>query len=84
MSAISIGSHRDSGAIARLAADWLGLAAAPAFVMMALITAVFGGVMDPLCSAAGVSRLSGMVPMYLMMGAVHLAPWLRLISGRGS
>ena len=84
MSAISIGSHRDSGAIARLAADWLGLAAAPAFAMMAFITAVFGGVTDPLCSAAGVSRLSGMVPMYLIMGAVHLAPWLRLISGRGS
>jgi hypothetical protein len=85
MSAISIGSHRDSGAIARLAADWLGLAAAPAFATMALMTACLGGGMEPLCSALGQgSLMSGMIPMYLMMGAVHLAPWLRLISGRGS
>ena len=34
------GSHRGDGAsIARIAADWLGLAAAPTFAMMALITA---------------------------------------------
>jgi hypothetical protein len=67
------------------AADWLGLAAAPAFAMMALITVCLGGGMEPLCSATGHGSLwSGMVPMYLMMGAVHSAPWLRLISGRRS
>jgi hypothetical protein len=26
------------------------------------------------------SLLSGMVPMYLLMSAFHLAPWLRLFS----
>jgi hypothetical protein len=79
------GGHGDGAAIARVAADWLGLAAAPAFAMMALITVCLGGGMEPLCSATGHGSLwSGMVPMYLMMGAVHSAPWLRLISGRRS
>jgi hypothetical protein len=85
MSAISIGGgHRGDGAVARVAADWLSLAAAPAFAMMALMTVWLGGRMDPLCSAAGASPFSGMVPMYLLMSAFHIAPWLRLISGRSS
>ncbi len=87
MSAISIGGggHGDGAAAARVSADWLGLAAAPAFAMMALMTVCLGGGMDPLCSATQHSSLmSGMVPMYLLMGAVHSAPWLRLISGRRS
>ena len=47
---------------------------------MALLTAVFGGKPDVLCAAIqGTSALSGMVPMYLLMSAFHLAPWLRLI-----
>ena len=29
-----------------------------------------------------VSALSGMVPMYLLMSAFHLAPWLKLTSSR--
>jgi hypothetical protein len=37
--------------------------------------------MEPLCSATQGSLMSGMVPMYLMMSAVHSAPWLRLLSG---
>jgi hypothetical protein len=79
------GGDGDDAAIARVAADWLGLAAAPAFAMMALLTVCLGGGMEPLCSATGQGSLwSGMVPMYLMMGAVHSAPWLRLISGRRS
>jgi hypothetical protein len=33
----------------------------------------------------GTSPLSGMVPMYLLMSAFHLAPWLKLIfSQRGA
>jgi hypothetical protein len=77
------GSHGgDGAAIARVAADWLSLAAAPAFAMMALITVCLGGGMEPLCSAPQQGSLwSGMVPMYLMMGAFHSAPWLRLIAG---
>jgi hypothetical protein len=68
-----------------IAECWLSLAAAPTFAMMALLTKIHGGSMpDMLCSAAqDASPLSGMVLMYLLMSAFHLAPWLRLIS-RGS
>jgi hypothetical protein len=64
----------------------LSLAAAPTFAMMALLTGIHGGGMsDMLCSAAhDASRLTGMVPMYLLMSAFHLAPWLRLLSRRRS
>jgi len=66
------------------AADWLCLAAAPTFAMMALLTGVLGGgPPEMLCSTAqGGSPLSGMVPMYLLMSAFHSAPWLKLISSR--
>jgi hypothetical protein len=68
------------------AADWLGLAAAPTFAIMALLAGVFGrGPADLFCAAAQeASPLSGMVPMYLLMSAFHSAPWLKLISSRGS
>src|SRR5256885_3343051 len=70
-------------AAARCAADFLYLAAAPTFAIMALLTGVLGGgAADALCSIAGASPLGGMVPMYLLMSAFHLAPWLKLISGR--
>ena len=65
------------------AARWLSLAAAPTFAVMALLTCVLGGgPSDGLCSIIGVSPLSGMVPMYLLMSAFHLAPWLKLIARR--
>ena len=66
------------------AADWISLAAAPTFALMALLTVVLGGGRpDMLCSAAqDASPLSGMVPMYLLMSAFHSAPWLKLISRR--
>ena len=72
--------------IALGAADWLCLAAAPTFAILALLTGVLGGgAPDMLCSAAHhASPLSGMVPMYLLMSAFHSAPWLRLISGRAN
>jgi len=74
----------DIAAGARGAADRLGLAAAPTFAIMALITAT-GGEPQLLCSAAHIgSPLSGMVPMYLLMSAFHSAPWLRLMAGRRS
>ncbi len=60
----------------------LSLAATPTFAIMALLTALHGGGMpDMICSADG-SPLTGMLPMYLLMSAFHLAPWLRLLSGR--
>jgi hypothetical protein len=84
MSAISIGD-KGCTAIARATADGLSLAAAPAFLTMALVTALLGGGADPLCSAMGHgSLMSGMAPMYLLMGAFHIAPWLRLIASRPS
>ena len=85
MSAISIDGGSHGPAIARIAADWLGLAAAPAFATMALMTVCLGGGVEPLCSALEHGALmSGMAPMYLLMSAVHSAPWLRLIAGRRS
>ena len=77
----------ESGNAAALgAADWLCLAAAPTFAVMALLTAVLGGgAPDVLCSAANdASPLSGMVPMYLLMSAFHSAPWLKLVSSQRS
>jgi hypothetical protein len=67
------------------AADWLWLAAAPTFAVMALLTAVLGGgPLDSLCAAAEhASPLGGMIPMYLLMSAFHSGPWLKLISSRG-
>ena len=62
-------------------ADWLCLAAAPTFAAMALLTAAYGGG-DMMCMSGGASMLSGMVPMYLLMAAFHLAPWMRLVGKR--
>jgi hypothetical protein len=74
------------GALSFSAADWLCLAAAPTFALMALLTGVLGGgPADMICSAAhGGSLFGGMVPMYWLMSAFHAAPWLRLISRRRS
>lgn len=72
-------------AAAKGAADFLYLAAAPTFAIMALLTGVLGGgSADALCSIAGASQLGGMMPMYLLMSAFHSAPWLKLIAGRRS
>jgi hypothetical protein len=63
-------------------ANWLCLAAAPTFAIMALLTA---GPPDTLCAAAQpASPLSGMAAMYWLMSAFHAAPWLKLISSRCS
>jgi hypothetical protein len=76
--------HRGHAAVLG-AAGWLGLAAAPTFALMALVTCVPSGGADMMCSAAhGVSPLSGMVPMYVLMSAFHSTPWLKLISRRRS
>ena len=73
------GEHDSATAMG--AADLLYLAAAPTFALMALLTGMLGGGSpDALCS--GASPLSGMLPMYLLMSAFHLAPWLKLNSSR--
>ena len=63
------------------AADWLSLAAAPAFALMALLTAAHGGSADMHGSAThDAPPLSGMTLMYLLMSLFHLAPWLKIVS----
>jgi len=66
-------------------ADWLSLAAAPTFAIMALLTGVLGGGAEMLCSATQSASLpNGMASMYVLMSAFHCAPWLKLISRRRS
>jgi len=64
-------------------AGWLGLAAAPTFAVMALVTGVHearaGAV---LCGVMPGAPLGGMAMMYLLMSGFHLGPWLRLASER--
>ena len=67
----------------RVAADWLSLAAAPTFAIMALLTACSAAARRTRCvRPRSASPLGGMVPMYLLMSAFHSAPWLKLIAGR--
>ena len=84
MSDIGIGTGSEIPQTARATplgiADWLCLAAAPTFAVMALLTCIHTGVMS--CLGADASLLTGMPVMYLLMSAFHLAPWLRVISGR--
>jgi hypothetical protein len=63
-------------------AQWLCLAAAPTFAIMALLTGLGESRMDGLCSSGHGAPLSGMVIMYLLMSAFHSPPWLNLIRGR--
>jgi hypothetical protein len=69
-------------------ADLLRFAAAPLFAVMAVLTGISShDPMDILCAAAhgnswDLAWLTGMAPMYALMSAVHLPPWLRLIPGR--
>jgi hypothetical protein len=71
---------RNGDSVTLGAAGWLSLAAAPTFALMALLTGLFeDGPAAALCTQAGLpSALAGMGPMYLLMAAFHLAPWLRL------
>jgi hypothetical protein len=62
---------------------WLGLAAAPTFAVMAIMTFVSGGDADMMCGALhGLSVLGGMAPMYVLMSAFHAGPWVKLILRR--
>jgi len=73
----------NEGVAALVMAKWLHFAASPTFTTMALLTVVFDtGAPTVLCSAGKGLMLSGMAPMYLLMAAFHLGPWLKLISRR--
>ena len=50
-------------------AGWLPLAATPTFAIMAVFTGIFGDG-------------THMVPMYVLMTAFNIAPWLQLIAGQ--
>ena len=78
----SDGGRRNAAALGP--GDWLGLAAAPTFAMMVVLTGAAGGDALMVCGPAHVARLGGMAPMYLLMSAFHSAPWLKLISRRRS
>ena len=65
-------------AIAATAANWLSLAAAPAFALMAALSA-FGGPNNLICTATHASQ-SAMTLMYLLMSAAHLPAWLRRLA----
>lgn len=84
MTGMRANRHESDGVAVLGAADWLCLAAAPTFAIMALLTGVLGdGKIAMMCSTAQVpSSLGGMVPMYLLMSAFHSAPWLKLIASR--
>ncbi|TPI32941.1 hypothetical protein FJW08_07100 [Mesorhizobium sp. B3-2-1] len=87
MSDIHSGIGSAENAAPRGIADWLCLAAAPTFAVMALVSCLQGGDGTMLCMGANPSPLAGpiltgMPAMYLLMSAFHLAPWLRAISRR--
>lgn len=66
-------------------AGWIGLAAAPTFAVMALVTGLQARNMpDMVCSATQGAPLTGMVSMYLLMSGFHAASWLKLLSRRSS
>ncbi|AGB45529.1 hypothetical protein Mesau_03155 [Mesorhizobium australicum WSM2073] len=80
-----IGSVPPENVVPHGIADWLCLAAAPTFAVMALLSRLHGGDGTMLCMGASPlagSILSGMPAMYLLMSAFHLAPWLRVMSRR--
>ena len=62
------------------AATWLSLAAAPAFALMAALTAWGGASLNGLICTATHGSQSAMMLMYLLMSAAHLPAWLRRLS----
>ena len=84
-SASGVTRGHDENVAAPVIAKWLHLAAAPTFVVMALVTAASDGSAPvALCSGAGGFTLGGMAPMYLLMALFHVTPWLKVMSRRQS
>ena len=76
--------RRILGTVPYGAALALGLAAAPAFAIMTLLTVARASEWPhAVCSTSmDASPLAGMATMYLMMSVFHLAPWLKLVGRR--
>lgn len=85
MTSYVFGTRDTRFAVVLGAAEWLCLAAAPTFAVMALASVFLGGG-PPMVCATGVdtSPLRGMTVMYLLMSAFHVTPWLRLIARLGN
>jgi hypothetical protein len=77
------GATRRSAAALRVAGA-LALAASPTFAIMALLTGIMGSGSSEMVGMAHASQMSGMVTMYLLMSAFHLAAWLKLIPPVGT
>lgn len=61
----------------------LGLAAAPVFAGMALISNIYQDEFSAICmSGSGAFSLTGMVWMYLLMSMFHVGAWLRLFENQ--
>ncbi|WP_298261596.1 hypothetical protein [Bradyrhizobium sp.] len=71
--------HVDEGVAAPVVTRWLHLAAAPTFAIMALSTLVLDS-SAPMALCSSGAGFGGMAPMYLLMAAFHLGPWLKLLS----
>ena len=68
-------------AATRFAAGLLGLAAAPTFTAMTVLSAMPAAMPD-ICSAQAMPPMGTMTAMYALMSVFHLGPWLRLIGRR--
>jgi hypothetical protein len=68
--------------MSRAFAAWLGLAAAPTFAVMAVVTGLQEARAGVLLCGVAPSPLGGMAVMYLLMSGFHLGPWLRRLSTR--
>jgi hypothetical protein len=80
---VTIECSGDRAAMVRRIADWLSLAAAPAFAVMMFVNILGDGGAGALCMGAPRAwPFDGMAQMYLLMSIFHLAPWLRLVGGR--
>lgn len=81
----TIGADEGRLATATLSmADFMCLAAAPTFAVMALLSCLpAGNPHEMICSVMRhAAPLNGMAWMYLLMSAFHTVPWLKLITRR--
>lgn len=67
----------------KMTANWLCLAAAPSFAIMAVLAGISSAGPQDVCGLMHTSSpLSDMTSMYLLMSAFHLPPWLNLLAIR--